>query len=264
MNKIIKITDNEIIVGKDDGEVLKLPKSSCEWNAKIGDFVDVFKDGDSFILSKSVNFVEKKDCKFVECLVKSCKKILPIIFSSLFGLFLILTIVLTVMPHGKLYKYNAEIFGIKVYSEISLSGNKITVKNYYDNRCDRTESTFEIKNKKIYTLNQETNQYAELGTISSTKIVTDSGDNFEIVYVETCVKAWKNVGIVFMIIFAVLDVASIVVLILNKKGIIKIKSEGTKKSTDKNKDIANEKLKENDKLEEQELNDKEHKVNDKE
>ncbi len=230
MNKIIKITDDEVVVGKDDGSVLKVKKSSVNWKSKVGDLVDVFKDGDNYILSKSVNIVEKKKCKFVSCLVKGCKKLLPIIFSSLFGLFLILTIVLSVMPHGKKYKFSTDILGTKVSSEIILSGDKITVNNYYMGRFDTTESTFKIKNGKIYAVNQETNEYDEIGTITSTKIVTDSGDGYKFVYVETCVKAWIIVAIVFTIIFAVLDAASIAVLILNKKGIIKIKSEVTDKN----------------------------------
>ena len=87
MNKIIKITDNEVVVGKDDESVLKVKKSSVNWNAKVGDAVDIFADGDETILSLSKQYVQKKDCKILQCLVKGCQKILPIVFSGLVGLF---------------------------------------------------------------------------------------------------------------------------------------------------------------------------------
>ena len=41
MNKVIKITDDEVLIGKDDGSIVKTEKSNATWDVKVGDEVKV-------------------------------------------------------------------------------------------------------------------------------------------------------------------------------------------------------------------------------
>lgn len=222
MNKIIKITDDEIVIGKDDGSVLKTAKSNANYDAKVDDVVDVFVDGDTTIIAKSKKYVEKKECKFLSKLICGCQKLLPIIFSSIFVLSLICLIVVCAVPRGKMYK-NKQVFGnIIVNSEISFSGKNMTVRNYYNGNDSKTVFEYKIKNGKLYYLSKTANEYLEFGSISSTKIVVENSQNETLVYVEKGMKAFVAVFIAITVISGVCDIACFTVLVLTKKGIIKL------------------------------------------
>ena len=49
MNKVIKITDDEVLIGKDDGSIIKTEKSNATWDVKVGDEVELFVDGNTII-----------------------------------------------------------------------------------------------------------------------------------------------------------------------------------------------------------------------
>lgn len=56
MNEIIQIDANEVIIGTDDNKMERVSIASINYpNPSIGDRVNVFKDGDSIIVSKVVN-----------------------------------------------------------------------------------------------------------------------------------------------------------------------------------------------------------------
>lgn len=228
MNKIIKMTDEEIVVGKEDGSVLKVNKSTVSWDAKVGDIVDIFIDGDETILSLSEG-VQKKKCNFLQCLINGCQKVLPIVFSSLVGLFLILTIVFCAIPRGNKYYFSQETSGILVETEISFSDKKMIVKNSYRGLEDETKFDYKIEKGKLLYFSKSEQKFMEYGSINSTKIVVTNYDNSKLVFVEKGMFALKTISIVFLVITAILDALCVTVLILTKKGIIKLE---TKKSSE--------------------------------
>lgn len=54
MAEILSINGAEVKIGEDDGKVITAPIASLQFaNPKIGDKVEVFRDGESFIIKKS-------------------------------------------------------------------------------------------------------------------------------------------------------------------------------------------------------------------
>lgn len=172
-----------------------------------------------------------KQNKFISKIVFLSQKILPIIFSSLFAIFLILLIVSCVIPRGKQYefKYKYDNYN-SLTTKIEFSKETFEVSNYYPNGDkDSSVYNYKIKNGKLYYFEEYQNKYLEYGSINSTKLVIETNTGFKYVFVEKGIVALKTVSITFLIIFAVLDAVCITVMILTKKGIIKIKSEETDK-----------------------------------
>ena len=230
MNKIIKITDDEIVIGKDDGSVLKTAKSNANYDAKVDDVVDVFVDGDTTIIAKSKKYVEKKECKFLTKLIRGCQRLLPIIFSSIFALSLICLIVVCAVPRGKMYK-NKQVFGnIIVNSEISFSGKNMTVRNYYNGNDSKTVFEYKIKNGKLFYFSKTANKYLEFGSLSSTKIEVEDSENQTLIFVEKGMKSLVAVFIVLTVVSGLCDIACFTVIILTMKGIIKLDDKKMKQN----------------------------------
>ena len=69
MGEIIKIEFDSIVVGMDDGSVVRVNLSDVNFIPQVGDKVKVFKDNDGYLLSKvteeknveNKNFVEKEN-----------------------------------------------------------------------------------------------------------------------------------------------------------------------------------------------------------
>ena len=224
MNKIIKITDDEVLIGKDDGSIVKTEKSNATWDVKVGDEVELFTSGETVILNLSKKAKEKKEKRFVNDVVRLCQKMFLISFTSLFALFMIALIVIGVIPRGSKYTYNAEIMGMEVSATLSFKGDEMYMKSTFDEEI--AVAKYKIESKKLYEYNTETLTYDYVGEISSTKITykLDLGEDgsFSMIYKENTMIALRTLSIVCMIIFAVLDLAALSVMILTKKGIIKL------------------------------------------
>ncbi|MBQ8425941.1 MAG: hypothetical protein IJX17_08015 [Clostridia bacterium] len=50
MNKVIKVTEDTIYVGKNDGEIVKTNISNASWDVKVGDEVEIFANDEIIIL----------------------------------------------------------------------------------------------------------------------------------------------------------------------------------------------------------------------
>lgn len=213
MSKITKTSIDNKINEKDDEMIEKINKND-----------DISKSA-----GNNAGIIQNK---FISKIVYLSQKIFPIIFSSLTAIFLILLIVSCVISRGKLYefKYKYDDYN-SITTRIEFSSKTFEVRNYYPNG-EKDSSVFEykIKDGKLYYFEEYQDKYLEYGSINSTKLVIDTNTGFKYVFVEKGIVALKSVSITFLIIFAVLDAASIAVLILNKKGIIKIKSEVTDKN----------------------------------
>lgn len=224
MNKVIKITDDEVLIGKDDGSIVKTEKSNAAWDVKVGDEVELFTSGDTVILNLAKKVKEKKENGFINGVVRLCQKMLPIIFTSLFTLFMIVLIVIGVIPRGNKYTYNAEIMGMEFSATVSFKGDEMSMKMTGDEEI--MVSKYKIENKKLYEYNTETLVYDYVGEISSTKIIykLDLGEDgsLSMTFKENTMIIVRKLSVVFMIVFAVLDLAALTVMVLTKNGIIKL------------------------------------------
>ena len=224
MNKVIKITDDEVLIGKDDGSIIKTEKSNATWDVKVGDEVELFTSGETVILNLAKKAKEKKEKGFVNGVVRLCQKMFLISFTSLFALFMVALIVIGMIPRGNKYTYNAEIMGMELSATVSFKGDEMSMKMTGDEEI--IVSKYKIESKKLYEYNTETSAYDCVGEISSTKITykIDLGEDgsFNMVFKENTMITLRTLSIVCMIIFAVLDLAALTVMILTKKGIIKL------------------------------------------
>lgn len=230
MNKVVKVTEDEVFIGKDDGSVVKTEKSNATWDVKVGDVVELFVSGDMVILNLTKKQKSNVTNGFLGSIVKSCQKILPIAFSCLFVLFLTALIVISSVPRGNKYTYEANIGGMEISSVVTFDGDEITLTSYYELNGETDDeivtSTYKITDGKLYTYNLTTKEYNYAGKISSTEAVIEN-DGMKLIYKENTMIALRTISIVFMIIFAVLDTAAIAVMLLTKKGVIKLNNSST-------------------------------------
>lgn len=56
MNKVIKLDLEEVVIAKEDGTTIRVPYEEIEFKPEIGDFVELYPDGEKIIVHK----VEKK------------------------------------------------------------------------------------------------------------------------------------------------------------------------------------------------------------
>ena len=229
MNKVIKITEDEIFIGRDDGSVLTTEKANASWDVQVGDEVEVFASGETVILNLAKPNKRNKSSKlmnnaFVNKIVSLSQKIFPIVFSCLFVLFLVALIVVSCVPRGSKYTFKDEIAGIEISSVVEFTKDELTSTTYYSESLEDENmiytTNYKITDGKLYTYNLTTKEYNYAGKISSTKAIIES-EGLKIEYKENTMIALQTLSIVFMVIFAVLDLASITILVLTKKGIIK-------------------------------------------
>lgn len=237
MNKIVKVTDDKIFIGKDDGSLVVTEKNNASWDVKVGDVVELYEKGDLIIINQSKrNLKQKKKLNIWGNIVNACSNRLPIIFSSFFVLFFVAFMVINFIPHGRTYTCKENIFGYELEATLTFSGDEVTekVKNpYYKNEelsdiegiDTKNEfiiytSKYKILDKKLYSFDEDTGDYEEGGKISSTKYIAESL-GYKIEYTEHTMQTLKTLSLVLFIVFLVFDLACVVVVVLNKKGIIK-------------------------------------------
>lgn len=233
MNKVIKVTEDEVFVGKADGSVVKTDKSNASWDVQIGDQVEIFTSGDMLILNLiSQSRLKKKKVKssFSKKIINLCRKVFPIAFTSLFLFFLTALIVIVSVPRGWKYTYEEEVGGVYVSCSIRFEDKNYLVMSSEVAEFDRLPEKYiqrmryRIENGKLYIYSEEDEGFMYCGKINSMEI--DFIDEEVMVNLkEDTMSALKVISIVFMCIFAVLDFASIVVFMLIKNGTIKIEAD---------------------------------------
>lgn len=253
MYSVVKITEDKIYMLSDDGKMYKTDIANAKWNVQVGDIIAIHNIENEVILTKINKEPEvKKKPKNHAGFVKVCQKFLLPIFSVLFAISLIGFFVIALLPHGKTYKYNVDKEnGDFVKVEIVFGKNDIDVTLDYLETIDffdinselnlepqiirennTTKCKYKIEKKELYALDDTTGVYVKIGKISSTKIIFESlyedestGLTATIFLEEHTMQTLKTLSLVLFIVFAVLDLACVVVVILNKKGIIKTANE---------------------------------------
>lgn len=224
MNKIIKVTNDEILVGTDEGSIIKTERANASWDAKVGDKVEIFSNGDTVILTLRQKHKERKENMFVSKTVGLCQKIFPIVFSCLLVVFLAAFLVICNVPRGK--KYVIKNTAIVEYDiTITFDGDEMIIKStnlFAEEGEDKyvvNSTKYAIVDGELYEYNELTEEYDLIGEISSTKLSLII-DNYRIVFKENTMISLKTWSLILMIVSAVLDLACIVVFVLTKKGVI--------------------------------------------
>lgn len=148
MNKIIKIADGKVFVGKDDGSILETEISNASWDAKVADEVEVFSSGDTVILSLAKKAKEKKVFPIVKKTVNACQKLLPMIFTGLFAFFTIALIVICALPKGHKYEFEMEFMGMELTSTIKFKGDEMQMT--MSTLDEVTSVKYDIEDGKLY------------------------------------------------------------------------------------------------------------------
>ncbi len=234
MNKVIKVTDDEIFVGMEDGSVVRTEKSNASWDVQIGDNVELFASGDMIILNL-VTATRKSDkskltngvfCK----IAKLCQKVFPIAFSVLFVMFLTALIVVCSLSKGD--KYTGKIYEDGVEFNIVIDfedDNYLLLTSEYEEWGDKpvrmSETVrYRIDDGKLYMYSTDSEGFIYVGKITSTQIEANGfmGGSYPLELKEKTMITLRTLSAVFMSLFAVLDLASVTVMLLIKNGKIKI------------------------------------------
>lgn len=226
MNKVIKVTDNEIFIGKEDGSIFQTTKNNASWNVQVGDVVDLFISGEVVILNLIKKEKKNREFKFLKKLASMCNNIFPIIFSILLVISIAGLITLHFVPRGNVYTYKLEENGVKmkITAKFSDSGLNFSYwvldadKNLTE---DEVEIAFKIIEGDLYTYSVDEEEYIYEGEITSTKLKIRSLGT-TMVLKEKYLNPLKVASIVVLVISAILDLASLAVMILIKAKIIKL------------------------------------------
>lgn len=249
MYSVVKITEDKIYMLSDDGKMYKTDTANAKWNVQVGDIIAIHNIDNRIVLTQINKEPEvKKKTKNHAGFVKVCKKVLLPIFSVLFAISLIGFFIIALLPHGKTYKYNIEkengdfvkvemVFG---KNDIDVILDYLETIDYSDTNPElnlepqiirensTTKCKYKIEKKELYVLEDTTGVYVKIGKISSTKIILESlyddestGLTATIFLEEHTMHILKTLSLVLFIVFAVLDLVCVVVVVLNKRGIIK-------------------------------------------
>lgn len=222
MNKVIKVTDDEVFVGMEDGSVVKTERMNASWDVQVGDNVELFSDGAVIILNLISSTQKERTIKqrtgVFSKIAKLCQKVFPIAFSALFVLFLTALIVVVSVPRGKKYVYEeAGVSAIITFED----DDTATIEAVESGDPDSifATCTCDISDGKLYVFRN--GKYIYLGKITSRNIIMYT-DGIKLEYKENTMITLATLSTVFMSLFAVLDLASVTIMLLIKNGKIKI------------------------------------------
>lgn len=221
MNKISQVTDSEVEITNDAGQKMSVAKSQINWDAAVGDSVNVYINGEdvNVTLAKKVGQKFNINIKFLD---KKLLKVLMIGFSAALALFLIVAIIIAVKPHSSKYTYTGD---DREYS-ITFSGNTATLSVFkFSSKKTTTQTfTYKIEKGKLYFYakdydlwNSEKGEYdysyQYAGEISSTTfemegIVLKSGGTAFL----------KGFNTFLLVIAIILDGLCVAIFFLNKYG----------------------------------------------
>lgn len=60
MAKVIKIDEDTVFIGMDDNQIIKVPRSTLVFNPTQNEEVDVYMDGDLYLINQKINVKEGK------------------------------------------------------------------------------------------------------------------------------------------------------------------------------------------------------------
>lgn len=167
-------------------------------------------------------------------LINFIKKPLLIISSIIFAIFAIVLVATSLQKHGKKYVYSDTFVGIGLDLSYTFeSENLLTLEMVVAGEVIEEKYQYLIQDDNLYIFNTSSNSWERDGEIDAYEIEIRlpieaelgimSGIELDLICKTNVVI--KVISIVMMAIFGVVAAGSLAVLILDKKGIFKIKSE---------------------------------------
>ena len=161
----------------------------------------------------------------------------PLLYGAIgvFAVFTILLVVISSLKHGKTYEYEMNVAGIKMTSTYTfVDDDTIAIEVSGFGMSEESEFEYKIEDGFLYqkyeTLEEGVFQWEKMGEINAYEIVLETVDEetgFDMKLVMECKtnKAVRTLSIVMMVVSGLAVAGSVAVTILDKKGIIKLKSE---------------------------------------
>ena len=187
--------------------------------------------------------------------INLCKKPFLIASTSVFVLFFIALIVLVCLPRGNSYSYERDMTVASIKMKMTFKGDKVTMDTYTNSLGEESNQTetgdYRIEKGNLYSV--EDGKVVKVGDINAFKITINTDELMdimigadaeitaeeavqlkaymrliygkEIVLVCGLTTALRTTSIVLMSVSGAVAVACLVLLILDKKGIIKYKED---------------------------------------
>ena len=167
-------------------------------------------------MRKLINFVKK-----------------PLLYGAIgvFVVFTALLVIISSLKHGKEYEYETNIAGIAMdFTYIFEDKDTLVIESVVLGELSQAEGNYEIRDGVLYSKQEGSTEWEKDGKINAYEIVLESVDEetglkMEIVMECKANKAVRTLSIVMMCVSGVLAIGAAVVLVLDKKGIIKLKSD---------------------------------------
>ena len=160
-------------------------------------------------------------------LIDFAKKPLLYIASSVFVLFTLILVVVSCLPRGNKYTYTMETAGVTVeVSYIFDDDDELEIETYVLGEYDKEEGEYQIKKGELFVRAKGASEWNKIGKINAYEIVAESeeaGIKLKVVMECALTKAIRTVSIVLMSVSGVFALACVAIIILDKKGIIKVK-----------------------------------------
>ena len=154
------------------------------------------------------------------------KKPLLYISSAILAVFTVVLVLLACLPHGNKYVYAETIAGIDIEYTFTFDDDEVLFEMYALGEYNEIEYDFEIKKGELFVKEERGTEWEKLGKINvyeMTLVSEESGVKLELVLECKLTKVLKVLSIVLMSVSGTLLLASVAVIVLDKKGLIKFK-----------------------------------------
>ena len=154
------------------------------------------------------------------------KKPLLYISSAILVVFTVVLVLLACLPHGNKYVYAETIAGVDIEYTFTFDDDEVLFEMYYLGEYNEIEYDFEIKKGELFVKEERDTEWEKLGKINvyeMTLVNEESGVKLELVLECKLTKVVKVLSIVLMSVSGTLLIASVAVIVLDKKGLIKFK-----------------------------------------
>lgn len=226
MDKVIKVTDDEIYIKKEDDSIVKTVRKDESFDAKVGDStISQVEEKDKMNEVKKINKKAFDVLKLV--------KLLSVVFFGVFLISLIGLIVVVSSPKGRRYETSVSYEGETYSFSIEFKNGKAESRSYdpFEDEYIVNTTDYLIADGKLYgkeisyhygkdgtvESTEESEGFVYAGEITSTKLVIGG-----VVLKEKTMSALKVSSITLMIVFGVLDLFALATIILSKKGLLKL------------------------------------------
>ncbi len=171
-------------------------------------------------MRKLINFVKK-----------------PLLYGAIgfFAVFTILLVVISSLKHGKTYEYEMNVAGIKMSATYTFEDDDtIAIKSTVFGMSEEDEIEYKIEDGVLYqkfeTLEEDVFEWEKMGKINAYEIILETFDeetglDVELVMECKANKVVRTLSIVMMVVSGIAVAGAVAVIVLDKKGIIKLKSE---------------------------------------